>query len=69
VQVVPDDLQLAAGGGRVEDPPGQEVAGIGPSHVVAHALDVHALSFVPSVRPNISKLLPIMQVFLISMKV
>ena len=27
VQVVPDDLQLTAGGGRVEDPPGQEVVG------------------------------------------
>jgi len=33
------------------------------------ALDVHALSFVPSVRPTIFKFLPIMQVFLISMKV
>ena len=43
MQVVPDDPQFAAGGDRVEDRAGKEPAAIGPPHVVAHALDVHAL--------------------------
>jgi hypothetical protein len=43
VQIVPDDPQLTAGGRRVEDLPGQEPVVVLAPHVVAHALDVHAL--------------------------